>query len=111
MYTPEKSRRGLPLLLEGNLPYRRTRRQSGAQIDATKTTFACKHLVVVDVLKLLFGLEEFPTVLPVAALVTSCRPLPTVDSGIDSYSQMAVHWRRNVGTSGRNSSVALKRTD
>lgn len=29
MYTPEKSRRSLPLLLEGNLPYRRARRQSG----------------------------------------------------------------------------------
>lgn len=29
MYTPEKSRKSLPLLLEGNLPYRRTRRQSG----------------------------------------------------------------------------------
>ncbi|GLD64209.1 pleckstrin homology domain-containing family G member 2 isoform X1, partial [Lates japonicus] len=28
MYTPEKSRKSLPLLLEGNLPYRRTRRQS-----------------------------------------------------------------------------------
>uniref|UniRef100_A0A3B4UR03 Pleckstrin homology domain containing, family G (with RhoGef domain) member 2 n=1 Tax=Seriola dumerili TaxID=41447 RepID=A0A3B4UR03_SERDU len=31
MYTPEKSRKSLPLLLEGNLPYRRTRRQSGRQ--------------------------------------------------------------------------------
>ena len=31
MYTPEKSRKVLPLLLEGNLPYRRTRRQSGRQ--------------------------------------------------------------------------------
>ena len=29
MYTPEKSRKSLPLLLEGNLPYRRSRRQSG----------------------------------------------------------------------------------
>lgn len=29
MYTPEKSRKSLPLLLEGNLPYRRIRRQSG----------------------------------------------------------------------------------
>ncbi|XP_057694429.1 pleckstrin homology domain-containing family G member 2 [Corythoichthys intestinalis] len=27
-YTPEKSRKSLPMLLEGNLPYRRTRRQS-----------------------------------------------------------------------------------
>uniref|UniRef100_A0A8D2ZT69 Pleckstrin homology domain containing, family G (with RhoGef domain) member 2 n=1 Tax=Scophthalmus maximus TaxID=52904 RepID=A0A8D2ZT69_SCOMX len=32
-YTPEKSRKSLPLLLEGNLPYRRTRRQSGRQRD------------------------------------------------------------------------------
>uniref|UniRef100_A0A3Q3KA08 Uncharacterized protein n=1 Tax=Monopterus albus TaxID=43700 RepID=A0A3Q3KA08_MONAL len=31
MYTPERSRKSLPLLLEGNLPYRRTRRQSGRQ--------------------------------------------------------------------------------
>lgn len=31
MYTPEKSRKSLPLLLEGNLPYKRTRRQSGTQ--------------------------------------------------------------------------------
>uniref|UniRef100_A0A3P9LJF7 DH domain-containing protein n=1 Tax=Oryzias latipes TaxID=8090 RepID=A0A3P9LJF7_ORYLA len=29
LYTPEKSRKSLPLLLEGNLPCRRTRRQSG----------------------------------------------------------------------------------
>ncbi|TNN29657.1 hypothetical protein EYF80_060193 [Liparis tanakae] len=29
MYTPEKSRKSLPSLLEGNLPYRRSRRQSG----------------------------------------------------------------------------------
>lgn len=29
MYTPEKSRKSLPLLLDGNLPYRRARRQSG----------------------------------------------------------------------------------
>uniref|UniRef100_A0A8C8A026 Pleckstrin homology domain containing, family G (with RhoGef domain) member 2 n=1 Tax=Oryzias sinensis TaxID=183150 RepID=A0A8C8A026_9TELE len=29
IYTPEKSRKSLPLLLEGNLPCRRTRRQSG----------------------------------------------------------------------------------
>ncbi|XP_067451674.1 serine-rich adhesin for platelets isoform X2 [Thunnus thynnus] len=33
MYTPEKSRRGLPLLLEGNLPHRRTRRQSAPAKD------------------------------------------------------------------------------
>ncbi|XP_071352033.1 pleckstrin homology domain-containing family G member 2 [Trachinotus anak] len=33
MYTPEKSRKGLPLLLEGNLPYRRTRRQSAPAKD------------------------------------------------------------------------------
>ncbi|XP_054649445.1 pleckstrin homology domain-containing family G member 3 isoform X2 [Dunckerocampus dactyliophorus] len=32
-YTPEKSRKGLPLLLEGNLPYRRTRRQSAPAKD------------------------------------------------------------------------------
>lgn len=31
MYTPEKSRKSLPLLLEGNLPCRRTRRQSGGE--------------------------------------------------------------------------------
>lgn len=29
MYTPEKSRKSLPLLLDGNLPNRRARRQSG----------------------------------------------------------------------------------
>ncbi|KAK2846551.1 hypothetical protein Q5P01_009550 [Channa striata] len=33
MYTPEKSRKSLPLLLEGNLPYRRTRRQSAPAKD------------------------------------------------------------------------------
>ncbi|XP_039478593.1 mucin-5AC isoform X1 [Oreochromis aureus] len=33
MYTPEKSRKNLPLLLEGNLPYRRTRRQSAPAKD------------------------------------------------------------------------------
>nr|XP_057935580.1 pleckstrin homology domain-containing family G member 3 isoform X2 [Doryrhamphus excisus] len=33
MYTPEKSRKGLPLLLEGNLPYRRSRRQSAPAKD------------------------------------------------------------------------------
>ncbi|XP_076002305.1 pleckstrin homology domain-containing family G member 2 isoform X2 [Genypterus blacodes] len=32
-YTPEKSRKSLPLLLEGNLPYRRTRRQSAPAKD------------------------------------------------------------------------------
>ncbi|XP_061828259.1 pleckstrin homology domain-containing family G member 3 [Nerophis lumbriciformis] len=32
-YTPEKNRKGLPLLLEGNLPYRRTRRQSAPAKD------------------------------------------------------------------------------
>ncbi|MEQ2259741.1 hypothetical protein XENORESO_017345 [Xenotaenia resolanae] len=31
LYTPEKSRKTLPLLLEGTLPYRRTRRQSGTR--------------------------------------------------------------------------------
>ncbi|KAF1393358.1 hypothetical protein PFLUV_G00014640 [Perca fluviatilis] len=33
LYTPEKSRKSLPLLLEGNLPYRRTRRQSAPAKD------------------------------------------------------------------------------
>ncbi|XP_032401949.1 nascent polypeptide-associated complex subunit alpha, muscle-specific form isoform X1 [Xiphophorus hellerii] len=33
LYTPEKSRKGLPLLLEGTLPYRRTRRQSAPAKD------------------------------------------------------------------------------
>nr|XP_020478353.1 mucin-17-like isoform X2 [Monopterus albus] len=33
MYTPERSRKSLPLLLEGNLPYRRTRRQSAPAKD------------------------------------------------------------------------------
>ncbi|KAM4590257.1 uncharacterized protein plekhg2 [Fundulus diaphanus] len=33
LYTPEKSRKGLPLLLEGSLPYRRTRRQSAPAKD------------------------------------------------------------------------------
>ncbi|XP_076591878.1 uncharacterized protein plekhg2 isoform X2 [Chaetodon auriga] len=33
MYTPEKSRKSLPLLLEGNLPYKRTRRQSAPAKD------------------------------------------------------------------------------
>ncbi|XP_026234121.1 uncharacterized protein plekhg2 isoform X3 [Anabas testudineus] len=33
IYTPEKSRKSLPLLLEGNLPYRRTRRQSAPAKD------------------------------------------------------------------------------
>ncbi|XP_054455178.1 serine/arginine repetitive matrix protein 2 [Anoplopoma fimbria] len=33
MYTPEKSRKTLPLLLDGNLPYRRTRRQSAPAKD------------------------------------------------------------------------------
>ncbi|XP_019723319.1 uncharacterized protein LOC109514554 isoform X2 [Hippocampus comes] len=32
-YTPEKSRKSLPLLLEGSLPYRRTRRQSAPAKD------------------------------------------------------------------------------
>ncbi|XP_077397859.1 uncharacterized protein plekhg2 [Festucalex cinctus] len=32
-YTPEKSRKSFPLLLEGNLPYRRTRRQSAPAKD------------------------------------------------------------------------------
>ncbi|XP_077579446.1 uncharacterized protein plekhg2 [Stigmatopora nigra] len=37
MYTPEKSRKSLPMLLEGNLPYRRARRQSAPakEIEAT----------------------------------------------------------------------------
>nr|XP_054598312.1 pleckstrin homology domain-containing family G member 3 [Nothobranchius furzeri]XP_054598313.1 pleckstrin homology domain-containing family G member 3 [Nothobranchius furzeri]XP_054598314.1 pleckstrin homology domain-containing family G member 3 [Nothobranchius furzeri] len=33
LYMPEKSRKSLPLLLEGNLPYRRTRRQSAPAKD------------------------------------------------------------------------------
>ncbi|XP_008301696.1 mucin-19-like [Stegastes partitus] len=33
MFTPEKSRKSLPLLLEGNLPYRRSRRQSAPAKD------------------------------------------------------------------------------
>ncbi|XP_078785921.1 pleckstrin homology domain-containing family G member 3 isoform X1 [Oryzias latipes] len=33
LYTPEKSRKSLPLLLEGNLPCRRTRRQSAPAKD------------------------------------------------------------------------------
>ncbi|XP_047247810.1 mucin-5AC isoform X3 [Girardinichthys multiradiatus] len=33
LYTPEKSRKTLPLLLEGTLPYRRTRRQSAPAKD------------------------------------------------------------------------------
>ncbi|KAM7412502.1 hypothetical protein PAMA_020062 [Pampus argenteus] len=33
MFTPEKSRKSLPLLLDGNLPYRRTRRQSAPAKD------------------------------------------------------------------------------
>ncbi|XP_038163900.1 mucin-17 isoform X3 [Cyprinodon tularosa] len=33
LYTPEKSRKSLPLLLEGSLPYRRTRRQSAPAKD------------------------------------------------------------------------------
>ncbi|XP_043976691.1 pleckstrin homology domain-containing family G member 3 isoform X2 [Gambusia affinis] len=33
LYTPEKPRKGLPLLLEGTLPYRRTRRQSAPAKD------------------------------------------------------------------------------
>ncbi|KAK5602719.1 hypothetical protein CRENBAI_002500 [Crenichthys baileyi] len=33
LYTPEKSRKSLPLLLEGTLPYRRTRRQSAPAKD------------------------------------------------------------------------------
>ncbi|KAK9520403.1 hypothetical protein VZT92_020293 [Zoarces viviparus] len=37
MYTPEKSRKSLPLLLEGNLPYRRTRRQSAPAKDIEAT--------------------------------------------------------------------------
>ncbi|XP_063762559.1 pleckstrin homology domain-containing family G member 2-like isoform X2 [Eleginops maclovinus] len=32
-YTPEKSRKSLPLLLDGNLPYRRSRRQSAPAKD------------------------------------------------------------------------------
>ncbi|XP_071387927.1 serine-rich adhesin for platelets-like isoform X2 [Centroberyx affinis] len=33
MFTPDRSRKSLPLLLEGNLPYRRTRRQSAPAKD------------------------------------------------------------------------------
>ncbi|XP_054868247.1 pleckstrin homology domain-containing family G member 2 isoform X2 [Amphiprion ocellaris] len=33
MFTPEKSRKSLPLLLDGNLPYRRSRRQSAPAKD------------------------------------------------------------------------------
>uniref|UniRef100_A0A8C2WW62 Pleckstrin homology domain containing, family G (with RhoGef domain) member 2 n=1 Tax=Cyclopterus lumpus TaxID=8103 RepID=A0A8C2WW62_CYCLU len=77
MYTPEKSRKSLPLLLEGNLPYRRSRRQSAPAKDIA-AAFHPKVLQPADTLD-----SAGSSVMEVEADSTTQRPEREEEEGED----------------------------